>query len=236
MKKIILLGVILLVLNIIIADSNTIYDFLKDIEDKPNEYRLVISDKFTTEETKTINHIAQSFGIKRSSLDTSAKEKSNLIIIGSSEINSITKKLIGHWKYKKGDILIKLIDNNLIIAGTTPKDNIEALGLMIEYQKNRKKLKTQEYSPKNGNLLSNRRSNMFIWLTIGIVMIILAIILAKTKGKKQEYDESRENTDLQDYVLKTLKMGYNKEQILYTLLQHGWQKEQIDGVFNALRL
>ena len=243
--------------NLVYSNEELTY-VLSDINKNPDSYMIIIPSKMSSEEDASIVYFAKTLGLTKSKFDieTTIDEK-DLIIIGNSNVNKITKKLIGEWNYKKGKVLIEARSNNLIIAGTSEKDLISAINSaqkMIKKSKNIEKDKTintisereDEDVEKDIEDKIRKPSNTFFLLTsilslFSILIISIALFLFYKKNKDKNLIKQNKNlinqdtTKLTEYIKKCFAQNYSEEQIRQILLKNRWDEELLDSIFKSLK-
>jgi len=254
MKKLIYIITFLLILNIALAEES-IYGYIKKTKQSPSEYIFVLTEELTMSESIRASNLSRTIGVKHSRTDISASHlKEKMLIIGNSENNKITKRLLGDLNFGKGQGIIKVTDNNLVIAAGKPKENRELLRLLNEHEKNKKIFSKDEYTIGGFSLgketqaktetpapiaqltekLSKKTSFSLIWIILTIIGTGTVISLFLLKRKTQKTIPTN-LIPLENYVQQNLSRGYTKEQIEQALLQQGWSKDKLDLVFNNIK-
>jgi len=197
MKKILFFIIFVFLVSNVFADDISIYDHINKIKDNPSDYVFIFSESISRLETVELIEISKSIGVKSNEVDDGlGNQESKMILIGNSNINSVTKDIIGEWTLKQGEGVIKVLDNNLLIAGSSAQVNIELLKIVKEYEQNKALLSKDEYYIGNSRLkpigvkktekkevtepsfiekekLSpDKKSNSLIWWIIGIVVLL----------------------------------------------------------------
>ena len=88
-------------------------------------------------------------------------------------------------------------------------------------------------SPAESSLLD---FDLLTWVLLPIVIVVLVIFVVLLKGgvlvKKPVVNP--QIVQLQGYVVNTVRMGYNPNQVYSHLLQQGWPKDIVDHVFQNI--
>jgi hypothetical protein len=185
LKRLIILFTFLIVLsNFALATESTIHSFISDIKANPSDYTIVIGSLSDNKEIMSATDLASFFSITNSRFDNEVTQKNNLILIGSPDVNTLTKSLLGQWSYGEDKALIKVMGNNIVIAGSSTKNTQLGIDLVKNYEKNNDKLQINEY------LMTEffSPSNFILWtILIGvlIVIIILVVLILKLISSKR---------------------------------------------------
>src|SRR3989344_5271621 len=122
MKKSLILVLFLLIIPNTLAFTN-IYDYIRSID----EYYFIVlgkegkgADSFSASDINTA--LRRDFAQRKEIpviIEGEASPSANKILIGHPCDNSLIKIDCTSWPYDEGQAIIKIIDNDLIIAGTT---------------------------------------------------------------------------------------------------------------------
>jgi hypothetical protein len=257
MKKI-LFSFLFLVLfsSFVFASELTIYDTLSDINNNPGKYTLVMGSNTDNNEIMAASDLASFLGITNSRFDNEVTQKTNLILIGSPDVNTVTKSLLGDWSYGGDKALIKVIGNNLVITSSSTKNTQLGIDIVKDYEKHTDKLQVGEYLAVE--LLSP--SNPILWgIIIGvlcgiIILVILIIKIFSSRKNKQvrnkplvqqpnlqqnvikhtpiKPQQSSDEIQIYTYVQRNLARGYQKYDLQKALLDQGWESSLVDNVLN----
>jgi len=196
MKRIVYLIALFLVLGVVSSETGSIYDYMKNVKDNPSEYVIVVPSSLSGAEGSEIIKLSKEIGVARSGVsgDILLREE-NMILIGNSEVNPVTKNFIGEWTLRKGKGFIKVINGNLIIASSD--DTTSLLGIIRDYEENNDILLEDEYlvgisrlnlpepkaievetsktaqeeAPKEEDKPSKKNSFFFVWVFLGVFVL-----------------------------------------------------------------
>ena len=122
------------------CDIYSLYNFIRFIRENNANFSIVLSKKLSSNEISKATSLASLFQISRIVYDSNVSNlasEGNLIVIGNSNMNNITKRIIGNWKYSINDSIIYFASTNtsvkLVLAGTSQEDTIRAIDSLINY-------------------------------------------------------------------------------------------------------
>lgn len=141
--------------NVLDVDCNTysLYNMINFIRENSNQMSMVLGSSIDDSEKNAAMDLALFFNINNVRRDSELTENiflnENIIVIGNSNLNSITARLSGTWSYNSGESIIRLIENKgklkIIIAGTSSADAVKAMQSLKDY--------TDYFESFNGNCL-----------------------------------------------------------------------------------
>ncbi len=74
----------------------------------------------------------------------------------------------------------------------------------------------------------------FAIIIVVIVLLVLGYLLIKKKPKKLNISNAKNTNELEDYIKRTLRKGYKKQQITNILLTKGWHKSEVENAFKKV--
>ena len=100
-------------------------------------------------------------------------------------------------------------------------------------------LDKEEFGLNTDPLTSDEKPNGNLLITIIIVVIIIIIVLgylfiSKKKPKTFTISNAKNANELEDYIKRTLRKGYKKQQITNILLTKGWHKSEVENAFKKV--
>lgn len=138
-KSVILLVFFCILISSYVAAEMTIYDYLQRVD---KQYYIVLGEKGKGGDSLAAMDVA--IGIKRYSvskldietvIEGEVNPSVNKILIGHPCSNSLIKLSCEDWPYKKGEAVVRVIGNDLVIAGTTIDDTRRAAKIISNYKK-----------------------------------------------------------------------------------------------------
>ncbi len=229
------------------AKPLSIYDLINGIKKNPDNYMFIIGEGIDKEVSNAVVALSNALSVKKSKGDFETKiTESNMIVIGNSEKNKITRGLIGPWDYENGAI-ISLDGNNLIIGGKDKDGLIKAINLLRDYNNNKNLLSSNEVFLKNGRwqkaeiisikretkrgvyskkakaieMMSENKKSIVVGIVVLIVIVgglAIGFFIKKSMGEKKEGSIQQEYT--QEYTREL-------ENYISGNLRRGYTKEQI---------
>lgn len=183
MKKYIIIILLILFSTIALAQEPPINNLIDNIRENPTAYTIVISRSTDNNEVKAATDLAAFLGITSSRFDDEVTARNNLIIIGASDKNEITRSFIPTWEYKDNHVLIKRVSNNLIIGAKNTQRTQKAVDLIKKYEKT-SKLDNSEYVVK-----TSITSTILLILGILVVLILIIVLLIFLKDKSKIHNK-----------------------------------------------
>lgn len=121
-----------------VSATSTIYDYMKGLD---SQYVLVVGDRGKSSDSIAATKLALALQNDQHislslMLESEVSPNINKILIGHPCTNGLIQLSCEEWPYAHGQALIKIIGNDLILAGTTDEDVIfaaEVLGNYVGY-------------------------------------------------------------------------------------------------------
>ncbi len=128
--------VLLVLLSSVHAAVDNIYEYLKRVD---NNYYVIVglegssSDSFAA--TDIVVSLKKNFNVDvQIGAEGMMSPNVNKILIGHPCDNSLIKLSCEDWPYSNGEAIIKMIDNALIVAGSTPDDTRRAAKVLANFK------------------------------------------------------------------------------------------------------
>lgn len=139
MKKLVILLLLLLLFSpVVFAKIDSIYEYLQRID---KNYKIVLGAKAKGGDSLAAIDIA--LGIKRYNtnepdletvIETEVKKQESKILIGHPCDNGLISLSCEAWPYQKGEAVIRVMGNDLVIAGSTIEDTRRAARVVRYYK------------------------------------------------------------------------------------------------------
>lgn len=137
MKRLLLLVVMIFALQIVEAQfHDSIYEYLKKVDEN---YPIVVGDKGTSSDSIAASELVLGL-LKANRISLNVKLESevspsvNKIIVGHPCNNNLVKLQCDGWPFEDGEAVVKLIGNDLVIAGTDGDATINAAKIIAKYR------------------------------------------------------------------------------------------------------
>jgi len=118
------------------AAVDSIYEYLKRVD---NNYAVVVGTNGKAAESFAASDIV--IGLKLAlnvdlepTIESLVSPQENKILVGHPCGNSLIKMKCTEWPYDEGEAIIKIMDNDLVVAGTTPEDTQAAAKVVATFK------------------------------------------------------------------------------------------------------
>ena len=130
MKKIFLL---IILLAVSVSAETTIFSFLENVDET---YKIVLGNEAPASDSLAAVSVSEGLSPLEieAVLEDEVTNREKLILIGNPCKNSLIDIDCDSWSYKNGEGLIKVLENNIIISGTTPEDVRKAAEVISKYE------------------------------------------------------------------------------------------------------